>query len=129
MDIDAITYVESLINKMNKEPQRLDNFHNSLLVSTNPDIHIFKIPIDDIFTKYKNQLFLTITTATISEEEFYKPKLVSERIYGTTELWLALLRLNMMRDVTEFCSPQILIYSPNIFNDLFDLIMQREGKQ
>ena len=129
MEEDIITYSDKLIKTMNKNSIRIDNFHNSLLVSSNPNLHVFKIPLDDLFIKYRNHLLLTVTSKALSREEFFRPKLVSYNLYGTTEYWLALLRLNLMKNVTEFCLPQILVFSPNSFIKLIDLILQQEGRQ
>lgn len=124
---DILTYIDKFLDAINKVPLRLDTEHKSLLVASNPNIHIFKIPIDDIFIKYRNRLIFAVTATAISSDEFYRPKLVSEKLYGTTELWLALLRLNKMRDITEFCLPEILIYSPAVVQNLLELILQKEG--
>lgn len=128
---DTITFIDQLITEVNKSAYRIDNYHDGLYVSQNDRLNkIFKIPIDDIFiNKIRNQLMYVMTTYNLSEEEYYKPKMVSEKLYGTTEFWLPLLRLNEMRDVTEFSIPMIRIYSPELFKDLIDLLLQKEGRK
>ena len=128
---DAITFVDALINRINKSPYRIDNFHDNIYISDNKELSkVFKIPIEDIFVnKIRNQLMYTVTSYNLSEEEYYKPKLVSEKLYGTTEFWLPLLRLNDMRDLTEFRIPLIRIYSPELFKDLIDILLQKEGRK
>ena len=71
MEEDIITYSDKLIKAMNKTSIRVDNFHNSLLVSTNPNLHVFKIPLDDLFIKYRNHLLLTITQFLLSKIKNY----------------------------------------------------------
>ena len=131
MKEDTITFIDKLIHVVNKSPYRIDNFHDNIYITYNKELKkVFKIPVEDIFiNKIRNQLMYTVTSYNLSEEEYYKPKLVSENLYGTTEFWLPLLRLNNMRDVTEFKGSLIKIYSPQLFKDLIDILLQKEGRK
>ena len=59
---------------------------------------------------------------------FYKPKMVSMELYGTTELWLSLLRVNEMTNITEFHQPLIKVYNPDQVKELITIFFKREGK-
>lgn len=128
MALPDITYINKYINDGNKETLSLRNFYESILVkdADNSD-HIFKIPINDFFIKYKSELNSIVKYYSVPQSMFYKPKSVSYELYGTTELWLALLRLNEMRNITEFHQPIIKIYDVNSINDLIDIFFKREG--
>jgi hypothetical protein len=128
MALPDITYINKYINDGKKETLSLRNFYESILVgnSDNAD-HIFKIPINDFFIKHKKELDSIVKYYSVPQSMFYKPKSVSYELYGTTELWLALLRLNEMRNITEFHQPIIKIYDVNSINDLIDIFFKREG--
>jgi hypothetical protein len=90
-----------------------------------PD-HIYRIGIDDFFIKYRKELSNIVTVKRVPEEMFYKPKLFSFMVYGTTELWLSVLRLNRMRNITEFHKPVVAVYEPNQLKQLMNLYFKRE---
>lgn len=128
MAIPNITYIDKYISEGNKETLSLGNFYETILVGdTNNSNHIFKIPINDFFVKYKKQLDSIIRYYSISETMFYKPKTVSYELYGTTELWIALLRLNEMRNITEFHEPIIKVYDVYSLKELIDIFFKRNG--
>ena len=107
----------------------LKNFYQTILTSDiNDREHIIRIPIDDFFLKYRRELEPTIQIYNIPDMYFYKPKALSLELYGTTELWLALLRVNRMRNITEFCQSIIQIYNAGMVKELIGIFFKREGK-
>lgn len=128
MALPDITYIDKYISDGKKEILSLKNFYQTLLVgdANNPD-HIFKVPINDFFIKYKKELDGIVQYYSIPESMFYKPKTVSYELYGTTELWLAILRLNEMRNITEFHEPIIKIYNVYSLKELIDIFFKRTG--
>ena len=106
-----ITYVDSFINDGKREYVSLRNLYDTMLVQD--DDNVFKIAINDFFLKYKLELEDALEFYALPEGLFYKPKLLSLQKYGTTELWLALLRANNMKNITEFHLPIIRIYNPD----------------
>jgi hypothetical protein len=58
---------------------------------------------------------------------FYRPKSVSLDLYGTTELWLALLRVNDFKSVADFHYNVIKVYSPSDLYELINIFFKREG--
>lgn len=128
MALPDITYIDKYIADGKKETISLRNFYETLLVGdvNNPD-HIFRIPISDFFVNYKRELDTIVQYYSVPQSMFYKPKSVSFELYGTTELWLALLRLNEMRNITEFHQPIIKIYNANSLKELIDIFFKRMG--
>lgn len=124
-----ITYIDQYIDDGNKQVISLKNLYDTLLVGdVNNDEHIFKIPIADFFIKYRDQLSGCIEYYTLPESMFYKPKTVSKELYGTTELWLSLLRVNGMKNISEFSLPIIKIYNSDSLKSLINIFFKREKK-
>jgi len=123
------TYIDSFITEGQQEVLSLDKFYDTMLTAdaSNP-LHIIRIPVSDFFTRYHNQLKHTIQYYNLSSRLFYQPKTVSLELYGTTELWLALLRVNNMRNITEFQEPVIKIYNPVDVKELINIFFKREKK-
>lgn len=130
MSLPNTTYIDSYIQDGQQSVLSIGNFYETMLVGNadKPD-HIFRIPISDFFIKYKKELEPAIRVFNVPESMFYKPKMVSYNLYDTTELWLGLLRLNNMRNSTEFYHPIIRIYEPNQLKQLINIFFTREGKQ
>lgn len=128
MALPDITYIDKYIADGKKETLSLKNFYETILVGNvdKPD-HIYRIPINDFFVKHKSELDSIVQYYSIPQSMFYKPKTVSYELYGTTELWLAILRLNGMRNITEFHQPIIKIYNANSLKELIDIFFKRAG--
>lgn len=124
--MSEITYIDSYIREKNSEVLSLKNFYNTLLVSDESKDRLFRIPFNDFFIKYREQLEPAIQFYTVSESMFYKPKSVSKELYGTTELWLSLLRVNGMTNITEFHLPIIKVYNPDKLREIINIFFKRE---
>lgn len=129
MTTNGMTYINEFIADGQKASLSLKNFYDTILVGDvhNPD-HIYRTPIGDFFTKYREQLITTIQWYNLPQIMFYKPKMVSLELYGTTELWLSLLRVNEMTNITEFHQPMIKVYNPDQVKELITIFFKREGK-
>lgn len=124
-----ITYIDQYIEDGNKQVISLKNLYDTLLVGDiDNDEYIFRIPISDFFVKYRDQLSECIEYYTLPESMFYKPKMVSKMLYGTTELWLSLLRVNGMKNISEFSLPIIKVYNPDALKNLINIFFKREKK-
>lgn len=123
------TYMNQYISDGNKSIISLNNLYDTMLVgdADNPS-NIFRVPIDDFFLKYRNELDSIKRIYSLPESLYYKPKMLSLQMYGTTELWLAILRANNMKNITEFHLPIIYIYDPAMLNDYINLFFKRENK-
>lgn len=128
MSLPNATYIDQYINDGNNGTLTLKNFYETMLIgSTDKNNYYYRIPWNDFFIKYKDQLDKITMHYNVPESQFYKPKLVSYELYGTTELWLGLLRLNNMRNTTEFYQPIIKIYSPYQIKDYIDIFLDRKS--
>lgn len=128
MGLPNTTYMDAFINDGNRETISLNNLYETKLITNadNPS-HIYRVPWDDFFIKYRKQLNQIVALYSVPQDRLYKPKMVSYELYGTTELWLGLLRLNNMRNISEFSLPIIKIYSPYQVKELIDIFFKREG--
>ena len=124
-----LTYIDDFINDGKKDTRSLSSFYDTMLITdvNNPD-HIYRIPINDFFLKYKDELEAIKNIYVLSQDMFYKPKALSLKEYGTTEYWLAILRANKMKSVYEFHRPMIYMYEKNAFEELIKEFFKREGK-
>lgn len=69
------------------------------------------VPITSLFNKYRDVLSSIILEIELDEIEraryMYKPKMVSEELYGTAEFWDTLLILNGFKSTSTFV-PKVL---------------------
>lgn len=124
-----ITYLNNYINDGQSALINLRKIYDTILVTEADNRNnMFRIPINDIFLKYNEQFADTIQNYALPEFYFYKPKLLSYELYGTTELWLALLRINGMRNISEFNKSIIKVYTPDQIQELIQIFFKRERK-
>lgn len=129
MGLPNTTYIDSYINDGQQAVLSLRNFYDTILVNnTNRTDHIYRVPMSDFFVKYRDQLSGIVRYYSVPETMYYKPKMVSYELYDTTELWLSLLRLNDMRNTTEFHMPIIKVYESASLKELINIFFKREGK-
>lgn len=128
MGLPNSTYMSSYISDGHNSVLSLDNFYETILVGDiNNSNQYYRIPISDFFIKYRDELSNCIQLYALPESMFYQPKTLSYELYGTTELWLGLLRVNQMRNITEFHYPIIKVYNPDTVKKLIDIFFKREG--
>lgn len=122
------TFVTNYIEEGQKAIYSLKHFSDTILLKNYNSDHIIRIPIDDFFSKYKDELYDTIELYSVPPKNFFRPKSVSFDIYQTTEMWLALMRLNNFRNITEFDQSIIKIYNPAGLKELINIFFKREKK-
>lgn len=123
------TFMNTYIEEGQKQIISLRNLYDTILVGDKNDPnHIFRIPISDFFVKYRDELSPYIVMYSLPESMFYKPKTVSLELYGTTELWLSLLRVNEMRNISEFSVPIIKVYDNTKLKEMINIFFKREKK-
>lgn len=85
------------------------------------------VNISNIYEKYYDILLDNVTIAVLSEEEYlryrFKPKLLSEDLYGTKEFHYMLLRLNNITSVTQFDFKEIKVFDRKIIDLLNEIIV------
>jgi hypothetical protein len=92
--------------------------HPGAVIINSQNKEAIKIPFSSLINKYKDFLHEIIIEMPMDEDDcetfMYKPKMLSEDLYGTTELWDTILILNNTISVSEF-KPEgkVKIYDPN----------------
>lgn len=122
-----ITYATQYVNDGKKSSISLRNLYDTMLVVDENGNKLFRVPWEDFFIKHQEQLKDCTQYQSVPQSMFYKPKTLSLELYGTTELWLSILRLNGMRNITEFHYPLIQVYNPTELMELINIFFKREG--
>ena len=85
------------------------------------------VNINALFEKYYGMLLDTVETVTLTGDEYYKyrfkPRLLSNDLYGTPELHFILLRLNNMCSITEFDKQEIKVFGTELVSLLNEIII------
>lgn len=104
----------------------------ALLTNIQTDTTI-KIPFSSLINKYKDFLTEIIETIELTDEEqekyLYKPKKLSDDLYGTTELWSEIMVLNSAVSVIDFKPKKVKVYNPYRLKDYINEIMILEDVQ
>lgn len=89
----------------------------------------YKLTYKDIGNKLDNYISVIkeyCVELELEEDEcelyFYRPKYLSNRLYGTTDLWYLLMKLNNINDKLEFTKDKLFIVHPqniSIINKIF----------
>ena len=80
------TYINRYIQEGENASLSIGNFTESVLLSNADKTHIIRVPFDDFFIKHMDEFNVAIQLYQIPDTMFYKPKLLSLELYGTTEL-------------------------------------------
>ena len=101
--------------------------HPSLVISNVKDDDVIRVPYSSIINKYKDFLSTIVVEIKLDdamrEKYMYKPKMVSNELYGTTELWSEILILNNAYSVIEFRPRVLKCYDPNRFKSFINEII------
>ena len=86
------------------------------------------IPFMNIIDKYKDNLtdiIIEVELTDIDQRDYmFQPKKLSEYLYGTTELWFELLRLNHAPSISDFKPGNtIKVYDPDRFKEYINEIL------
>ena len=104
--------------------------HPSLVISNVKDDDVIRVPYSSIINKYKDFLSTIVVEIKLDdamrEKYMYKPKMVSNELYGTTELWSEILILNNAYSVMEFTARVLKCYDPNRFKSFINEIILLE---
>lgn len=95
------------------------------------DSRNFKVPYLSILNKHSSILSKIIITRELTSKEYakyaFRPKLFSDDMYGTTELWDTVLFLNNCKSVVDFRLQKVKYYDPDKFKAFIDEIFIVEG--
>lgn len=102
--------------------------HTKAIISDYSTGNNIGIPFLNIISKYKDNLtdiIIEVELDDIQQRDYlYQPKKLSEFLYGTTELWFELMRLNYFPSVSDFKPGNtIKIYDPMRFKEYINEIL------
>lgn len=90
-----------------------------------------KVPFSSLTNKYRDFLSKIIIEVDFDDRTTayykYKPKRLSEDLYGTTELWSDLLILNNYISITEFIPTRVKAYDPTLLKEYLNEILILEN--
>ncbi len=106
--------------------------HNKATISDVSSGRKIEIPFESLVNKYKHVLNDLIITVSLDDKlaryYLFKPKLLSQDLYGIVELWHVLLKLNNWTSISEFKPVTIKIYDPHRLKAFLNEILILEGK-
>jgi hypothetical protein len=122
--------IQELIDSVDDMEISYRKLHTNAYVKNNDEI--IKIPYKSILQDYRPFFESTIVTAEFTNSEVtkyrFKPKRLSDDLYGTTELWSVLLDLNNMYSIIDFnLEKSIKVYEPKEFLKLLNEVLILEG--
>ena len=107
--------------------------HPNAILTDNQTGRIINIPFNSIISKYRNFLDTLIIQIILDEKlqnkYQFKPKLVSNDFYKTTELWDSILILNNAISLFDFKPTVLKLYDPNRLKDAVNEIIVLENIQ
>ena len=108
------------------------SLHPSYIIYNEQTDETIELPFSSITNEYKTYLLACVKSIQLSEKEKenyrYSPKKLSYDLYGTTELWADLLKLNGCVSIAEFEPDFIRVYDPNTFKEYLNEIMIADSK-
>ena len=122
--------ISELIESVKDKEISYRNLHTGVYIKKNDTI--IKIPYKSIISAYMPFFKEAVVTAQLTREEIFKykfkPKSLSYDLYGTTELWSALLELNGLYSTIDFnLEKQPKVFIPKDFKKILNEIMILEG--
>ncbi len=114
------------IEKIKETEISYRNLHPCITITIS-DKKTIQIPFSNIISKYSDYLSSIIVTKKLTEAEFnkyrYSPKKLSQDLYGTVELWDALLQINSCVSLKDFNKQEIKYYNPAQFKKYLNEII------
>lgn len=121
-DYETIGSLSEYIDQLDITYSKL--FLKSLIISGDNTLIVNSTSLSN---KYYDYIMKNTMTLELSNSEYmkyrYQPKLFCYDIYGTTELWFLLLRINNFTSISEFNSKKIKVFSGSIFNVLNEILV------
>jgi len=122
--------IEDLIKYGNSLDISHDKLHLKASFSDNSN-NLIIFNYNSLIEKYKYFLEKYIKTIEFNDTEYekykFKPKSLSMDLYGTTELWSAILRINDIISISEFSLKKIRLFTTDILSVLNEVLILEEG--
>lgn len=121
--------IQELIDSVKDMEISYRNLHTNVYIKNKDDT--IKIPYKSILKEYMPFLQSTVLNLQLTAPEVslyrFKPKKLSYDLYGTTELWSALLEINRMYSIVEFNQEEYKVFDPKEFKTLLNEVMILEN--
>lgn len=105
--------------------------HPSAIIKDEFSSRNIEIPFSSLTNKYKDFLSKITKTVKLDDELIakyrYRPKMVSQDLYGTTEFWNDILILNHCFSVSDFQPKVITVYDPSKLKEYINEILILEN--
>lgn len=126
-DLSKEYKIESVIAKGSSNDLILDNINSYIKFDG------FTIPAYNIlFEKYRGIILENCVKITLSDALYdvyrYRPKYLSLKLYGYTDLWHLILWINNMTSMTQFDKKIIYVYDPDAL-EIIEKIISMEQAQ
>jgi len=107
-------------NKLHLKASFSDSSNNILIFNYSSLVEKYKYFLEK-YTK-------NIEFSDIEYEKYkFKPKSLSVDLYGTTELWSAILRMNNVLSISQFSLKKIKLFTTNILSVLNEIMILEEN--
>ena len=121
--------IQELIDSVKDMEISYRNLHTNVYIKNKDDT--IKITYKSILKEYMPFLQSTVLNLQLTAPEVslyrFKPKKLSYDLYGTTELWSALLEINRMYSIVEFNQEEYKVFDPKEFKTLLNEVMILEN--
>ena len=121
--------IQELIDSVEDMEISYRKLHTGIHIKNKDEI--IKVPYQSIVRTYLPYFKDMIVTAELTPEELssykFKPKKLSYDLYGTTEIWCALLELNNVYSIIDFTMEKPKVFDPKEFIPLMNEILILEN--
>lgn len=122
--------IQELIDQVEKKEISYRNLHTTFCIRQNDEV--IRVPYKSMIREYMDLMENDAIKVSLPDDEVriykYKPKKLSYDLYGTTELWAAILELNKMYSTMDLtCEKPFLVFNPNTVKEKINEILIMEG--
>ena len=110
------TTIDDLIDWGKTQEISYRNLNGRVYINNLSNNEVIRIPLNSVMGEYRYFLKPYMVEITMNDEELYlyqyKPKSLSYKLYGTTELWSTLLMINNCVSKIDFDKAKIKVLDP-----------------
>lgn len=125
LSLQKCNTIQDLVTYGYQLPISHGKLHYKKSFTENNDILI--INFNSILDKYWDYLQKIVVPKTLNDVDYnkykFQPKRLSFEIYGTTELWSAILRINQLTSASQFTKQTINLFTMDIFEVLNEILI------
>lgn len=122
--------IQELIDQIETKEISYRNLHTTFCIRQNNEV--IQVPYKSMIREYMDLMAEDAITVSLPADEVriykFKPKKLSYDLYGTVELWAALLELNKMYSTMDLtCEKPFLVFNPETVKEKINEILIQEG--